>query len=199
METQACLIQLLVRLVESPTSDSSNLQVFRFCPLPCLSSFYSLLTQFLLLPSLCLFLWIVPPESSLKDSGVLSYFLSIILVCSPLNFYFLPSVTVSHPHLPPPLSAPLLGQGGDSSEVDKVLTSSRISSERVMAKRTGEEEEEGDEMRSESQSDSVSQLSLTHMCSCFHHFRWRYTDFISRITTFNITKQNAHFYQKMLP
>lgn len=156
METQACLIQLLVRLVESPTSDSSNLQVFRFCPLPCL-------VLSLLLPSLCLFLWIVPPESSLKDSGVLSYFLSIILVCSPLNFYFLPSVTVSHPHLPPPLSPPLSGQGGDSSEVDKVLTSSRISSERVMAKRTGEEEEEGDEMRSESQSDSVSQLSLTHV------------------------------------
>lgn len=44
-----------------------------------------------------------------------------------------------------------------------MLTSSRISSEQVMAKRTGEEEEEGDEMRSESQSDSVSQLSLTHV------------------------------------
>lgn len=116
-----------------------------------------------------------------------------------LTFTFSPSVTVSHPHLPPPLSAPLSGQGGDSSEVDKVLTSSRISSERVMAKRTGEEEEEGDEMSSESQSDSVLQLSLTHMCSCFHHFRRRYTDFISRITTFNITVQNAHFYQKMLP
>lgn len=81
-----------------------------------------------------------------------------------------------------------------------MLTSSRNSSERVMAKRTGEEEEEeGDEMRSESQSDSVLQLSLTHMCSCFHHFRRRYTDFISRtahITTFNITVQNAHFYLK---
>lgn len=163
METQACLIQLLVRLVESPTSDSSNLQVFRFCPLPCLSSFYSLLTQFLLLPSLCLFLWIVPPESSLKDSGVLLAFSPLSWSVLLLTFTLSPSVTVSHPHLPPPLSAPLLGQGGDSSEVEKVLTSSRISSERVMAKRTGEEEEEGDEMRSESQSDSVSQLSLTHV------------------------------------
>lgn len=163
METQACLIQLLVRLVESPTSDSSNLQVFRFCPLPCLSSFYSLLTQFLLLPSLCLFLWIVPPESSLKDSGVLSYFLSIILVCSPLNFYFLPICHRFSSSSPSPSVCTSLGTRRWQQEVDKVLTSSRISSERVMAKRTGEEEEEGDEMRSESQSDSVSQLSLTHV------------------------------------
>lgn len=45
----------------------------------------------------------------------------------------------------------------------------------------------------------LSRSSRSHTWSCFHHFRRRYTDFISRITTFNITKQNAHFYQKMLP
>lgn len=198
METQACLIQLLVRLVESPTSDSSNLQVFRFCPLPCLSSFYSLLTQFLLLPSLCLFLWIVPPESSLKDSGVLSYFLSIILVCSPLNFYFLPSVTVSHPHLPPPLSAPLSGQGGDSRRSIKCWhhLASHLSGSwlRGRGRKRRREMRWGVKVRL-----ILSRSSRSHMCSCFHHFRRRYTDFISRITTFNITKQNAHFYQKMLP
>lgn len=135
---------------------------------------------------------------NLKDSGVLSYFLSIILVCSPLNFYFLPSVTVSHPHLPPPLSAPLSGQGGDSRRSIKCWhhLASHLSGSwlRGRGRKRRREMRWGVKVRV-----ILSRSSRSHMCSCFHHFRWRYTDFISRITTFNITKQNAHFYQKMLP
>ena len=138
--------------------------------------------------SIFAFSFIIPRLSA--SPSCLLFNLSIFLYSSlplrlfslSLRFWFTLSLHLSlfwsHPQLPPsllpPLSPSLWGQGGDSSEVDKVLTSPHISSDRVTAKRTerrrrrGESGGEADETRSEKLTLSWSSLSLS--LSFFHTY-----------------------------